>query len=312
MAAITSALLGAAGAIGGAVIANQGAQAGANAQTQAANNANATQLRIFNQQRADAEPWRQIGGQALNLMGQLYGFTPTFTPTAPGSGPQPGTGAQSVQEKLAAAGIRLGAGQQKKLNALISTSGASGSLAQTLSDAGIILRPAQQRAFQSYSEPAQSADPVSPTPTNPLAPTTPTTPANPTEWISRMPGYQFRLNEGTKALNTSWAANGMRESGAAEKALLRYGQDYASNEFNNEWNRLAGLSGVGQAVNNSNNALATNYANQTGANTMNAGAARASSYAQQGQNTANAFGYVAGRVANLPWGSWGGTPGQNG
>jgi len=306
MAAITSALIAATAAVGGAVIANRGASKAADATTNAANQANATQLQIFNQQRADAEPWRQIGGQALNLMGQLYGFTPTFNPTAPGTAQQPGTGAQSVQEKLAAAGIRLGAKQQKQLNALISTSGASGSLAQTLSDAGIVLGPSQQRAFQSYREPAATGPATPPTtPTNPLAPTTPTTATNPTDWISKMPGYQFRLGEGTKALNTSWAANGMRESGAAEKALLRYGQDYASNEFNNEWNRLAGLAGVGQAVNNSNNALATNYANQTGANTMNAGAARASSYAQQGQNTANAFGYAAGRIANLPWASWG-------
>jgi len=311
MAAITSSLIaagiGAAGAIGASALANKGASAAANAQTQAANSANATQLQMFNQQRADSEPWRQVGGQALNLMGQLYGFTPTFNATVPGQAPTtgPGTGAQTVQQQLAAAGIRLGAKQQQQLNSAIASGGASGDLAQTLANAGIVLGSGQQRAFAAY-RPEQNTTPQASGEPTTTSPTTTTGAAmNPTEWLSRMPGYQFRMNEGTKALNTSWAANGMRESGAAEKALLRYGQDYASNEFNNEWNRLAGLAGVGQAVNSSNNALAQNYANQTGANTMNAGAARASSYAQQGQNNANAFGYAAGRISNLPWDTWG-------
>jgi hypothetical protein len=271
---IIAAGIGVAGALGGAALANRGASQAANAQTQAANSANATQLQIFNQQRADAEPWRQIGGQALDLMGQLYGFTPTFNPTAPGATSATGVDAQAVERQLADFGIVLGGGQRR---------------------AGQAFRPAQG------TTPQAGANPTSTTPTTPTR-----TAPNPTEWLSQMPGYQFRMNEGTKALNTSWAANGMRESGAAEKALLRYGQDYGSNEFNNEWNRLAGLAGVGQAVNNSNNALAQNYAAQTGANTMKAGAARASSYAQQGQNTANAFGYAAGRISNLPWDSWGG------
>lgn len=308
---IIAAGIGAAGALGGAALANSGASSAANAQTQAANSANATQLQIFNQQRTDAEPWRQIGGQALNLMGQLYGFTPTFNATTPGQSPTtgPGTGAQTVQQQLAAAGIRLGAKQQQQLNAAIASGGANGDLAQTLANAGIVLGSGQQRAFAAY-RPEQSTSPQASGEPATTSPTTTTGAAtNPTEWLSRMPGYQFRMNEGTKALNTSWAANGMRESGAAEKALLRYGQDYASNEFNNEWNRLAGLAGVGQAVNSSNNQLAQNYANQTGQNTMNAGAARASSYAQQGQNYGNALGYAAGRISNLPWDTWGQTSG---
>lgn len=309
-AAIAGATISAAGAVGAAHLANKGASAAANAQTQAANSANATQLQIFNQQRADSEPWRQVGGQALNLMGQLYGFTPTFNATTPGQAPTtgPGTGAQTVQQQLAAAGIRLGDRQQQQLNAAIASGGAGSDLAQTLANAGIVLGSGQQRAFAAY-RPEQSTSPQASGEPATTSPTTAAGATNPTEWLSRMPGYQFRMNEGTKALNTSWAANGMRESGAAEKALLRYGQDYASNEFNNEWNRLAGLAGVGQAVNNSNNALAQNYASQTGANTMNAAASRASSYAQQGQNNANAFGYAAGRISNLPWDSWGQTSG---
>lgn len=51
------------------------------------------------------------------------------------------------------------------------------------------------------------------------------------------PGYQFRLGQGEQALQQSAAAKGTLNGGATQKAVLGYGQDYASNEFNNVWNR---------------------------------------------------------------------------
>lgn len=51
------------------------------------------------------------------------------------------------------------------------------------------------------------------------------------------PGYQFRLNEGLKALERSAAARGGLQSGGTLKAIARYGQDYASNEYQNAYNR---------------------------------------------------------------------------
>lgn len=57
--------------------------------------------------------------------------------------------------------------------------------------------------------------------------------------------YQFRLGEGQKSLNQGYAANGSIQSGAAAKALLKYGQDYASNELGNYMNLLAGQQNVG-------------------------------------------------------------------
>lgn len=53
------------------------------------------------------------------------------------------------------------------------------------------------------------------------------------------PGYQFRLREGQKAVNRSAAAGGGLLSGAAAKAMDRYSQDYASNEYQNSYNRWA-------------------------------------------------------------------------
>ncbi len=92
------------------------------------------------------------------------------------------------------------------------------------------------------------------------------------------PGYQFRLDEGTKAMNRSAAAQGLLNSGPQMKALTRYGQDYASNEFNNYTNRLSALAGLGQTA-----TQATGNAGQSAANNqsnfiLDAGRARGSAY----------------------------------
>ena len=51
------------------------------------------------------------------------------------------------------------------------------------------------------------------------------------------PGYQFRLQEGLKALDRQAAARGGTLSGAALKGTQRYAQDVASQEYSNAFNR---------------------------------------------------------------------------
>ena len=51
------------------------------------------------------------------------------------------------------------------------------------------------------------------------------------------PGYQFRLEQGLKALNASAAARGMGMSGANIKGATDYGQNAASQEYQNAFNR---------------------------------------------------------------------------
>jgi hypothetical protein len=51
------------------------------------------------------------------------------------------------------------------------------------------------------------------------------------------PGYQFRLQEGQKALERSAAAKGGLLTGGTLKATERYGQEFASNEYSNVYNR---------------------------------------------------------------------------
>jgi hypothetical protein len=65
--------------------------------------------------------------------------------------------------------------------------------------------------------------------------------------LERDPGYAFRLKEGEKALERMQSARGGGQgifSGAAIKAGQRYGQDMASQEYQNAFNRAQALLGT--------------------------------------------------------------------
>lgn len=120
------------------------------------------------------------------------------------------------------------------------------------------------------------------------------------------PGYGFRLSEGNKALERQAAARGGLISGAALKAAQGYGQDMASQEFQNAFNRyqanrstkygmLSGQQGVGVQATNAMGNAGQNYANQAGEAYMGAGNARASGY----MGAANAWGNALGTAGNL-------------
>lgn len=110
------------------------------------------------------------------------------------------------------------------------------------------------------------------------------------------PGYQFGLDEGSKALQTSAAASGGLFSGKAGKALTKFGQDYADQQgYSPYMNRLGAAAGIGQTATNQVGAYGQNAANQVGNNLINAGAARASGI----QGSANAWGGAIGQGAGL-------------
>ncbi len=62
--------------------------------------------------------------------------------------------------------------------------------------------------------------------------------AQPTfEQAQQEPGYQFRLNTGEEALQNSAAARGVLRTGATLEDILKYGQEFASSEYQNVYNR---------------------------------------------------------------------------
>lgn len=82
-------------------------------------------------------------------------------------------------------------------------------------------------------------------------------------------GYQFRMGEGMKSLNTGYAARGLLNSGAAQKAALNYGQNIASGEFGNYMGYLGNQQGVGLSAGNALAGVGTNYANSITSNNQN-------------------------------------------
>lgn len=107
---------------------------------------------------------------------------------------------------------------------------------------------------------------------------------------SSSPSYQFRFDEGQRGLERSAAARGRLFSGATGMALQRYGQGFASQEFENDFRRLGALSGAGDNAQGITINAGQNYANQAGANAMAAGNARASGYLGAGEAQANFWG----------------------
>ena len=62
------------------------------------------------------------------------------------------------------------------------------------------------------------------------------------------PGYGFRLGEGLKALERMQAARGSMLSGGALKAGQQYAQNFASNEYDRAFGRLADIAGIGRST----------------------------------------------------------------
>jgi len=92
------------------------------------------------------------------------------------------------------------------------------------------------------------------------------------------PGYQFGLDQGKRAVESSAAARGGLNSGATLKALTKFGNDYADQQgFTPYMNRLAGLFGGAQTAAGQMGSYGTNFANNYGQNLQSAAQARANS-----------------------------------
>jgi hypothetical protein len=129
----------------------------------------------------------------------------------------------------------------------------------------------------------------------------------PTYKFQADPGYEFRLNEGMRALERSAAAQGGLLSGGFGRKALRYAQDYASNEYQNVYNRIASIAGFGQVATNNSTGIIMGASGNIGNAMMNAGEARASGYIAQGNAWSNALNQIGQGAGYFNFGG-GGTP----
>lgn len=144
------------------------------------------------------------------------------------------------------------------------------------------------------------------------------------EMFKTDPGYQFRMDQGVKALDHSAASRGLLQSGAQEKAISDYGQNTGTQAYGDWYNRLANLAGVGQNAANTTTQAGTTAAGNagqaitSGANTagqlLTSGYNSAASGVGAGINNALFYNYLGNRAAsggptNIVPGNPGGTGG---
>ena len=120
------------------------------------------------------------------------------------------------------------------------------------------------------------------------------------------PGYAFRMSEGMKALDRSAASRGGLLSGATLRGAQRFGQDLASQEYQNAFNRyqttrtntlnpFASLAGVAQSSANTLGTAAGQLGGQIGSNIIGAGNAMAAGQV----GSANAIAQGVGQGVNF-------------
>jgi hypothetical protein len=213
------------------------------------------QLQIFNQQRADQSPFRQAGLAGLNQYMQMLGLGPL-----PASATKPSFADQEQQyldanPDVAASG--MDAYQHYQQYGQKEGRAWPGGTTSGVGAAGY-------ETGTPYTTGSTGTSPLGGSSSDPFAA------------FRNQPGYQFGLDQGTKAVQASAAARGGLNSGATLKALMKFGNDYADQQgFTPYMNRLASLAGMSQTATNQLGQAGQNYAGQVGYNLQNAGQARA-------------------------------------
>lgn len=114
--------------------------------------------------------------------------------------------------------------------------------------------------------------------------------------ITQDPSYQFRLDEGMRALENSAFARGVGMNGGVARQALRYAQDYASTEYDKIYRRLAEMAGF-SAVNPAGASVVQNFGSNAANLALNAGEARGSGYIASG----NAWQNALDQIAQIDW-----------
>lgn len=307
------AVAGVVGSVAGGLISSRGAKKAADAQASAADRQLQLQREMYEQQREDQAPWRNVGGNALNQLAMMLGIDGYSMGNTPGS--LNGQDLVMIENGVPVANPDLYAS-----NAAYRDAWDRGLAHHVQKFGGGFRFDSDPNAIESYLK-RELADEMEGE--NRVARDNPLFGSLmkrfSTEDFQTDPGYEFRLGQGQRALESSAAARGGLLSGAAAKALTKYNQDFASNEYQNAYNRftndqtnmfnrLANIAGVGQTATNQLGQASQNYANQAGNAIQYGGAARASGYINQANALGGALGSLTGALSNFGGGSpmnWG-------
>jgi hypothetical protein len=262
--------------VGGAAISShassKAASKAAAAQTQNTNANNALQLDIYNRNTANFAPYSATGLRAMGtLNGLLYGNG------GPAMLPASSLGTGGSVNALASGGAGY-AGVPYSPSQFADGAGIGHNGGPLLDgDSGLTGVPQPQNGVTAQAPNAQDA------------------------WDQFRNGsqYQWRLGQGFNALNQGLAGQGALHSGAAEKAAIRYGQGFASNELGNFINLLQGQQNLGFGGAQALAGVGNNYGNQVTANNNNAADAASNAALLRGQATGQFIGTAANALGNF-------------
>lgn len=313
------ALLGLMGAsILGSLIQGRSASKAADAQADAARQANETERYIFDRSVDLTEPQRVMGQNALSALGYEAGIAPlpTFGSAQAGNGANALSGGLSIEEipgqnggGLTFTGGNVGDGQTAYLNGRVVATGVNNQaeidrLTAMYGGQGAGGFKVGDQTFSTREEAQAYIDgqPMADAPQGgieyqPIA--FPDAPDTSLEAFEASPGYQFRVDEGMKAIERAASARGLRLSGGALKDAARFNQGIGADEYGafygrkqgefgrdygvamDKRNLLSGLAGIGQQATQSQIGAGNQYAAGTSANLANKGNALAGGYLGQ-------------------------------
>jgi hypothetical protein len=286
--------------------------------------------------RADQAPYRQAGATALDALMSLTGLRAPGAPAA-AAAPQINYGPVRFGGRFGGTSPRggnlrvssyAGGGHMYNINELGPENRYSGGMLtrnpnpMTIDNqTGYIQPHIEGRALGGYTGPAMFYDkPLNPYVRNDPSrlPTLNKGPANTTAinpatgfpnenpggteggyQFQTDPGYQFRFEEGQRALDRGAAQRGGLLSGGYARKAIRYGQGFASNEFGNVYNRIANIAGLGQVGANQSGG----YAMMAGQGMGNAASQGANATAYGQIQSGNAWANAGNQIAQLPWGN---------
>jgi hypothetical protein len=211
--------------IGGSVVSGLAGMSAADAQADAAKAGLTEQRRQFDLARADLAPYREVGTAALEQLAAALGIEGYRTP-----------------EELAYTKFQS---DDKAYQKAKKQSTATVKKYDFLNNSPMVASPGQKSAQQTVADWEAESARLKAAAEASVANYDPSAAAR--ARLETDPGYGFRLSQGEQALERSQAATTGVLGGRAVKEGLRYNQDYASNEYGNYINRLAGAAGVGQS-----------------------------------------------------------------